>query len=223
MALASARRSPSVRPRPAFDRRRRARTPRRDRRRSSRPRGSSASAGARRLRPPPRHAARRSRRPLRPRRADRGEHFLRRRADHGAGAEHRGHARGCQEVVVLRRNDAADDDQDVVRRPAPAAPRSSCGTSVLWPAASVETPTTWTSFSIAWRAASSGRLEQRPDVDVEAQIGEARWRSPWRRGRGRPGPSFATISRGRRPSSSAKRAMSAAAPAHAPSFSNAAP
>ena len=32
----------------------------------------------------------------------------------------------------------------------------------------------WTSFSTAWRAASAGRREQRPDVDVEAEIGERR-------------------------------------------------
>ena len=30
----------------------------------------------------------------------------------------------------------------------------------------------WTSFSTAWRAASAGRLEQRADVDVEAEVGE---------------------------------------------------
>ena len=35
-------------------------------------------------------------------------------------------------------------------------------------------PTTWTSFSIACRAASSGRREQRTDVDVEAEIREGR-------------------------------------------------
>ena len=30
----------------------------------------------------------------------------------------------------------------------------------------------WTSFSIAWRAASAGRREERADIDVEAEIGE---------------------------------------------------
>ncbi len=47
-----------------------------------------------------------------------------------------------------------------------------------------------TSFSTAWRAASSGVGEQRADVDVEAEVGERAWRSPSGRGRGRPGPSW---------------------------------
>ena len=48
------------------------------------------------------------------------------------------------------------------------------GTSVLWPPARVETPSTCTSFSTAMRAASLRRLEQRTDVDVEAEIGKRR-------------------------------------------------
>ena len=44
----------------------------------------------------------------------------------------------------------------------------------MWPAASVLTPITWTSFSIASRAASSGVWKQGPDVDVEADVGERR-------------------------------------------------
>src|SRR5256885_2338277 len=36
------------------------------------------------------------------------------------------------------------------------------GASVFWAAARLETPMTWTSFSIAWRAPSSGRWERRP-------------------------------------------------------------
>ena len=35
-----------------------------------------------------------------------------------------------------------------------------------------------------------GGLEQRADVDVEAEVGEGAWRSPSGRGRGRPGPSW---------------------------------
>ena len=58
--------------------------------------------------------------------------------------------------------------------PAPSRSSSSisCGTSVLWPPDCVEMPTTCTSFSTAWRATSSGRLEQGADVDVEAEVGE---------------------------------------------------
>jgi hypothetical protein len=37
-----------------------------------------------------------------------------------------------------------------------------------------DTPTACTSFSMAWRAAFFGRLEQRPHVDVEAEVGERR-------------------------------------------------
>jgi hypothetical protein len=51
--------------------------------------------------------------------------------------------------------------------------RRSSGTSVRCAAASEETPTICTSFSTAWRAARR-RGEQRPDVDVEAEIGEGR-------------------------------------------------
>ena len=58
-------------------------------------------------------------------------------------------------------------------RPAAASSACSCGTSVRCPAASELTPTTCTSFSTAWRAVSAGRREQRPDVDVEAHVGEA--------------------------------------------------
>ena len=47
----------------------------------------------------------------------------------------------------------------------------SCGTSVLWPAASEETPTTWTSFSMAG-VRLRRRLEERADVDIEADVGE---------------------------------------------------
>jgi len=44
----------------------------------------------------------------------------------------------------------------------------------LCPAAWVDTPTTWTLFSTAWRAASSGVWEQRADIYIEADIGEGR-------------------------------------------------
>ena len=57
-------------------------------------------------------------------------------------------------------------------RPYFASSALSSGTSVRWPAASDDTPTMWTSFSIAWRAASAGRREEGADVDVEAEVGE---------------------------------------------------
>ena len=50
----------------------------------------------------------------------------------------------------------------------------SFGASVLCPAAWLEMPTTCTSLSTASCAASSGRLEQGPDVHVEADVGEGR-------------------------------------------------
>ena len=48
----------------------------------------------------------------------------------------------------------------------------SWGTSVRCPAAWEETPMMCTSFSTACVAASSGVWNKRPDVDVEADVGE---------------------------------------------------
>ena len=103
--------------------------------------------------------------------ADQAEDLGRRVRDVGAGAIDRGHAGLAQEIVVLGRDDAAATTS-MSRALAAASASISWGTRVLWPAAWVETPMTWTSFSIAWRAASSGRLEQGPDIDVEADIGK---------------------------------------------------
>src|ERR1700693_1050945 len=46
--------------------------------------------------------------------AEQSEHLGRGRGDVGAGAEHRGDARVVQELVVLRGDDTADHDDDVV-------------------------------------------------------------------------------------------------------------
>ena len=82
------------------------------------------------------------------------------------------------------------------------------GTSVLWPAASVQTPTACTSFSIAWRAHSSGvwnsgpmsTSKPRSAKAVATTLAPRSWPS-W--------PSLAIITRGRRPCASAKAAISA--------------
>src|SRR3954447_10780078 len=50
----------------------------------------------------------------------------------------------------------------------------SSGTAVRWAAASEETPRMWTSFSTAWRAASSAVANRRPNSNAEADIGEGR-------------------------------------------------
>src|ERR1039458_64858 len=47
-------------------------------------------------------------------------------------------------------------------RPSFLSSSMTCGTSLLWPAASDETPTTWTSFSTAWRATSRGVWKSGP-------------------------------------------------------------
>ena len=53
-----------------------------------------------------------------------------------------------------------------------------------------------------------GGLEQRTDVDVEAEVGERAWRRPWRRGRGRPGRAWRSSRAGGGPASSANAAIS---------------
>ena len=81
------------------------------------------------------------------------------------------------------------------------------GTSVLWPAASVVTPTACTSFSIAWRAHSSGvwnsgpmsTSKPRSAKAVATTLAPRSWPS-W--------PSLAIITRGRRPCSSANASIS---------------
>jgi hypothetical protein len=87
--------------------------------------------------------------------------------------------------------------------PCAAAPAMMAGTSVLWPAASVLTPTACTSFSIAWRAHSSGVWNSGPMSTskprsanaVATTLAPRSWPS-W--------PSLAIITRGRRPCSAAK-------------------
>ena len=80
-----------------------------------------------------------------------------------------------------------------------AAPRRAGAPATLWPAAWLETPTTCTSFSIAWRAASSGIWKSGPTSTSKPRSAKAvaitfmprSWPS-W--------PSFTTSMRGRRPS-----------------------
>ena len=89
----------------------------------------------------------------------------------------------------------------------------SCGTSVLWPAAWLDTPTTCTSFSTAARAdlrrasRTAGRSRRR------SRGRRRRCRSPWRRGRGRPGPSWPPGCAAAGPPPSAKASTSATIPA----------
>ena len=92
--------------------------------------------------------------------------------------------------MVLRRDYTACVDEDVVAAQLLQFARSRAGTSVLWPPARVDTPSTWTSFSAAMARGLGGRLEQRPDVDVESEIGECGGDDSWRRGHGRPDPSW---------------------------------
>lgn len=78
-----------------------------------------------------------------------------------AGAEDGGGAVGIEFLVILRRDDAAHDDHDVLA----AQLLSSaiiCGTRVRCPAASDDTPTTCTSFSTACLAASAGVWKSGP-------------------------------------------------------------
>jgi hypothetical protein len=91
----------------------------------------------------------------------------------------------AQEVVVLRRDDAADEDDDVLRARSLSAFTSS-GTSVLWPAASVDTPMACTSFSMACARPppASGRAGRRR---CRSRVGEGVATTFMRRGRGRPG------------------------------------
>ena len=94
------------------------------------------------------------------------------------------------------------------RRPACAAASISSGTSVLCPAAWLDTPTTCTSFSTASRAASSGVWNSGPTSTSKPRSANAvamtlaprSWPS-W--------PIFTTSMRGRRPSASANASTSA--------------
>ena len=93
------------------------------------------------------------------------------------------------------------------RAPCAFSASITAGTSVLWPAASVEMPIAWTSFSIAWRAHSSAVWNSGPMSTSKPRSAKAlattfaprSWPS-W--------PSLAIITRGRRPSASANSAIS---------------
>jgi hypothetical protein len=95
------------------------------------------------------------------------------------------------------------------------------GTSVLCPAASVDTPIACTSFSIAWRAHSSGVWKSGPMSTskprsanaVATTLAPRSWPS-W--------PSLAIITRGRRPCASANSAISPWSCAHPSALSYAA-
>ena len=58
-------------------------------------------------------------------------------------------------------------------RPSLCSSRMTCGTRVLCPAAKLDTPRTWTSFSTACLAASAGVWKRGTDVHVEADVGIA--------------------------------------------------
>jgi hypothetical protein len=89
---------------------------------------------------------------------DQGEDFGGGCGNIGTGAEDRADPGLRQKIVILRRDNAADGDEDVGMSPAPSrlSASLSAGTRVLLPAAWLDTPTIWTSFSTACRATSSG-------------------------------------------------------------------
>ena len=103
--------------------------------------------------------------------ADQREDFGGGFGDVGAGPVDRGNPGALQKIVVLGRDDAAADDENVSRISRRNA-SISAGMRVLCPAAWVETPTMWTSFSTAWAGGFLRGLEQGSDVDVEADIGK---------------------------------------------------
>src|SRR5215831_13224724 len=84
-------------------------------------------------------------------------------------------------------------------RPCAVSAALSSGTRVRWPAASDDTPTICTSFSIAWRAASAGVANSGPISTSKPRSANAEaitfWPRSW------PSwPTLATRMRGRRPS-----------------------
>ena len=122
--------------------------------------------------------------------------------DHRARREDRRGAGRVQLVEVLGRDHAADHDQDVGPRRARPAPRAAAGTRVRCPAASDDTPTTCTSFSTAWRAASSGVWNSGPTSTSKPRSAKAVAMTFWPRS-WPSWPILATRIRGRRPSASA--------------------
>src|SRR5437667_8092199 len=87
--------------------------------------------------------------------ADEAQHAAGGLRDRRPGPEDRLHARLLEERMVPRRDDAADDDDDVARARALELAHE-LGHERLVAPDCVEMPTTWTSFSTAWRATSSG-------------------------------------------------------------------
>ena len=81
-------------------------------------------------------------------------------------------ARVVQEVVVGARGSRRPRPRRSRSRPARAAPRSAAGTSVLCPAAWLEMPDDVHVVLDRVARRFLGRLEQRADVDVEAEVGE---------------------------------------------------
>ena len=117
------------------------------------------------------------------------EQLDRRVGDHGAGREDRRGAGGAQRVEVLGGITPPTTIMMSSRPRAASSPRSA-GTSVRWPAASDDAPTTCTSASTACArdlgraSGTAGRRRRR------SRGRRTPWRSPSGRGRGRPGPSW---------------------------------
>ena len=124
---------------------------------------------------------------------DQIQHLARRFGNIGAGTEDRRHARLFEERVILRRNDAADDDEDIIRLFF-AAPRSVPARALLWPAAWLETPITCTSASTASFATSSGVWNSGPISTSKPRSAKA-VAITLAPGHGRPGPSWRRESR----------------------------
>ena len=91
--------------------------------------------------------------------------------DVGAGAEDRGDARLAQLVVVLRRDHAADDHEDVVAALL-AQLRDELGDERLVPGGLARHADDVHVVLDRVARRLFGRLEQRADVDVEAEVGE---------------------------------------------------
>ena len=119
--------------------------------------------------------------------------------DVGAGTEDGGHPGVVQEVVVLRRDDAAAHDEDVAGARRLAARRSAAARASCAPRPG----------SRRRRRARRSRPRRGPPRPAFGTAGRrrrrsrgrrTRWRSPWRLGRARPGPSWRRGCAGRRPS-----------------------
>ena len=97
--------------------------------------------------------------------------LLRAHRDHGARAEYARHARLVQAVVILRRNDAADDHQNVLAAELLQL-RDHFRHQRLVPAGQAGDAEHVDVVLHRHAGGLARRLEQRTDVDVEAEVGE---------------------------------------------------